>query len=137
MKRRQSFRRKIFLSYFSIFVLFTVMILAFQYKREKSIRIAALDNRLNDLSGLVDNFITAGSVNETGNYRLLDSLAHLMLLPDLRITVIDVEGKVIYDSSVNDWSAMDNHLSRPEVGKSLFSDYGTAIRRSASTGKVY
>lgn len=49
MRESISFRRKLFLYYFSIFLLFTVLILAFQYHREKDIRISALDNRLSDM----------------------------------------------------------------------------------------
>lgn len=132
-----SFRRKLFLYYFGIFLLFTALMLAFQYRREKAIRISALDSRLNDMTQLVDNFIRANSLSETGNYRLIDSVFKLIPVPDLRITVIGINGKVLYDSSIDDWSTMENHLNRPEVGKSLFSPYGTAIRRSESTGKDY
>ena len=109
----------------------------FQYSREKKIRIAALDNRLNDMSGLVDKYIRANSLTESGNYKLIDSIYNLIPVPDLRITIIAIDGKVLYDSSVEDWNTLDNHLGRPEVGKSLFSPYGTAVRKSASTGKEY
>lgn len=61
MRESISFRRKLFLYYFSIFLLFTVLILAFQYHREKDIRISALDNRLSDMSQLVDNYIRVNS----------------------------------------------------------------------------
>lgn len=137
MTETRSFRRKLFLYYFSIFLLFTVLMLAFQYHREKAIRISALDARLDDMSQLVDNYIRSNSLNETGNFRLIDSIFNLMPVPDLRITIIAINGSVLYDSSVDDWSSMENHLNRPEVGKSLFSPYGTAVRRSGSTGKEY
>ncbi|HWR74913.1 MAG TPA: HAMP domain-containing sensor histidine kinase [Bacteroidales bacterium] len=137
MTGRQSYNRKLFLYYFSIFLLFTVLMMIFQYSREKKIRIAALDNRLNDMSGLVDKYIRVNSLSENGNYKLIDSIFNLIPVPDLRITLIDIDGKVLYDSSVEDWNTMDNHLGRPEVGKSLFSPYGTAVRKSASTGKEY
>ncbi|MCU0460337.1 MAG: hypothetical protein MUE37_14775 [Bacteroidales bacterium] len=139
MRESKSFRRKLFLYYFSIFLLFTVLILAFQYHREKDIRISALDSRLSDMSQLVDNYIRVNSLNETGNFLLIDSIFNLIPVPDLRITVIAIDGKVLYDSSVEDWSwsAMENHLNRPEVGKSLFSPYGTAVRKSESTGNKY
>lgn len=137
MTESRSFRRKLFLYYFSIFLLFTVLMLVFQYHREKAIRISALDARLDDMSELVNNYIRVNSLSETGNYRLIDSIFNLMPVPDLRITVIAINGSVLYDSSVKDWSAMENHLNRPEVGKSLFSPYGTAIRKSGSTGKDY
>lgn len=137
MRESKSYRRKLFLYYFSIFLLFTVLILAFQYHREKAIRIDALDARLNDISELVDNYIRVNTLDETGNFRLIDSIFNLIPVPDLRITVIAIDGKVLYDSSVEDWSTMENHLGRPEVGKSLFSPYGTAIRHSESTGRDY
>jgi len=132
-----SFRRRLFLYYFGIFLLFTVLILAFQYHREKDIKIAALDNRLNDVAQLTDNYIKVNSLNVTGNYHLIDSIFNLIPVPDLRITILAIDGKVLYDSSVDNWPAMENHLDRPEVGKSLYSPYGTAIRHSESTGKDY
>lgn len=137
MTKSISFRRKLFLYYFGIFLLFTVLILAFQYNREKAIKINALDSRLNDMAQLVDNYIRVNSLSETGNYRLTDSIFNLIPIPDLRVTVLAIDGKVLYDSSVEDWSSMENHLNRPEVGKSLYSPYGTAIRHSESTGKDY
>jgi two-component system phosphate regulon sensor histidine kinase PhoR len=137
MTGRQSYNRKLFLYYFSIFLLFTVLMMIFQYNREKKIRIAALDNRLNDMSGLVDKYIRANSLRESGNYKLIDSIYNLIPVPDLRITLIAIDGTVLYDSSVEEWNTMDNHLGRPEVGKSLFSPYGTAVRKSSSTGKEY
>lgn len=114
-----------------------VIVLVFQYHREKEIRLDALDNRLNDMSELVDNYIRINALEANDNFILIDSLFNLMPVPDLRITVIGIDGRVLYDSSVKDWSSMENHLNRPEVGKSLYSPYGTAVRRSASTGKEY
>ncbi len=126
-----------FLYYFSIFILFTAVIMVFQYHREKNIRIAALNSRMNDMAGLVDNYIRVNSLAETGNYILIDSIFNLIPIPDLRITIIAIDGSVLYDSSVEDWIRMENHLKRPEVGKSLFSSFGTAVRRSTSTGNEY
>ncbi len=137
MRESKSYRHRLFLYYFSIFLLFSVAVLAFQYYREKKIRIDALDNRLNDMVQLVDNYVRAHSLTETGDFRLIDSILNLIPIPDLRITVIAVDGRVLYDSSVEDWSGMDNHLGRPEVSKSLNAPYATAIRKSDSTGKSY
>ena len=39
MTGRQSYNRKLFLYYFSIFLLFAVLMMIFQYSREKKIRI--------------------------------------------------------------------------------------------------
>ena len=137
MKETGSFRSRLFLYYFSIFFLFTLIILIFQYHREKKIRIDALDTRLNDMTELVNNYIMANSLTETGDYRLIDSIINLIPLPDLRVTLIASDGAVLYDSSVENWGAMENHLEREEVQRSLGANYGTAVRRSDSTGKDY
>jgi two-component system phosphate regulon sensor histidine kinase PhoR len=137
MTKVKSYRHRLFLYYFSIFILFTIAVLTFQYHREKKIRTDALDSRLNDMVQLVDNYIRANSIIESGNYHLIDSVFNLMPVPDLRITIIAADGKVMYDSSVEDWSIMDNHLSRPEVKRSRAAPFGTMIRTSATTGKDY
>ncbi|MFN2336791.1 MAG: histidine kinase dimerization/phospho-acceptor domain-containing protein, partial [Bacteroidales bacterium] len=137
MKKTGSFRSRLFLYYFSIFFLFAVAILIFQYNREKKIRINALDSRLSDMSELVNNYIKASSLTATGDYKLIDSIFNLIPLPDLRITLIAADGTVLYDSSVENWEALENHLEREEVQRSLGANYGTSVRRSESTGKDY
>ena len=137
MAKVKSYRHRLFLYYFSIFLLFTLAVLAFQYHREKKIRTDALDNRLNDMVQLVDNYIRENSIVESGNYLLIDSILNLIPIPDLRITIIAADGRVVYDSSVENLSRLDNHLNRPEVKKSRTKPYGTVIRTSASTGKDY
>ena len=50
---------------------------------------------------------------------------------DIRITVIDHEGDVLYDSQVRA-DGLSNHKSRPEVQEALTDGIGFAIRRSAT-----
>jgi two-component system OmpR family sensor kinase/two-component system phosphate regulon sensor histidine kinase PhoR len=62
-----------------------------------------------------------------------------LILPqqNLRISIIDTSGNVLYDSSVPDWKSMENHLNRPEIIESEKSDFGTMIRSSGTTGQEY
>ncbi|MBE0668925.1 MAG: two-component sensor histidine kinase, partial [Bacteroidales bacterium] len=110
MVRRESFRRRLFLYYFSIFVLFTVAMMTYQYNRERQIRIASLDSRLSDMSQLVDRYIRVNSLPDSSGYKLIDSIYNLIPVADLRITVISIDGKVLYDSSVEGYDLMENHL---------------------------
>lgn len=48
---------------------------------------------------------------------------------NLRITLIDSDGSVIYDT-LADVEAMDNHMSRPEIQAAFESGEGSIIRRS-------
>ncbi len=54
--------------------------------------------------------------------------------PLTRITLIDTQGKVIYDSEANH-DAMENHENRPEVKTAQRDGHGNADRVSATVGK--
>lgn len=49
---------------------------------------------------------------------------------DLRITIIDTTGLVIFDNFVEDESEMENHIDRPEIQKALKENQGFNIRYS-------
>lgn len=52
----------------------------------------------------------------------------------VRITVIDGEGRVLYESDAN-VTKMDNHLERPEVQKAMEYGEGQSVRQSSTMGK--
>lgn len=134
---KKRFSTRLFYYYFGIFLLFTLSILAFQYNREKQFRVTMLNNRLNDLASLVDNYIKEKNLPDSAGYKQVNSLLPIIPYNDIRITVVLIDGKVAYDSEVKDVSRLENHLGRPEIMKSHFSDFGTSIRKSASTGREY
>lgn len=60
-------------------------------------------------------------------------------IENIRITLINADGKVIADSDVppDKLSTIENHLSRPEVQEALKKDVGTNMRRSATVGRDF
>jgi two-component system, OmpR family, phosphate regulon sensor histidine kinase PhoR len=134
---RNSFRNRLFLYYSAIFLIFTLTILTYLYKREKDYRIGTLNDELLNITRITENYIQYNHIIEKGNFPILDSLIRLLPHPNLRITIISKNGQVFYDSYVHDWKSMENHLNRPEIEESLKSEFGTTIRNSETTGQEY
>ncbi len=134
---RSRFRNKLFIYYFSVFTLFTLVIVSYLYHREKKYRIETLNDELFHITAITNNYIIANQIYEKGNYRIVDSLVKILPQNELRITIISPTGVVLYDSSVKDWNTMANHKNRPEVMQSTFSAFGTTVRKSATTGIDY
>jgi two-component system, OmpR family, phosphate regulon sensor histidine kinase PhoR len=137
MFTRNKFRNNLVFFYSAVFFTVALLILGYLYMREKNYRIATLNDELNNITQITDNYLEANSVVEKGNFIKVDSLALLFPHPNLRITIIDRSGYILYDSKVKDWNTMENHLNRPEVDEAFRKGTGTAVRRSGTTGSEY
>ena len=52
-----------------------------------------------------------------------------------RITIVNQEGEVLYDSVVGDAESMDNHKKRPEIAQALKQSTGASLRDSDTMDK--
>jgi len=134
---RKSIKWKLFTYFFLLFAIFTLSIFLFQDQREKHFRIAELEATLNEYTDLTNRYIERYSVYSERNYSKLDSLKTIIPPAKVRITVINFEGKVLYDNNVSDFEHLENHKERPEFQKALYSEFGENIRHSATTDKEY
>ncbi len=134
---RSKFRNKLFIYYFSVFIIFTLVIGAYIYHLERSYKISTLNDELDKITRITNNYLTENSVYEKRNYHIVDSLVKILPQAELRLTIIAPDGAVLYDSYVKDWATMTNHKNRPEIMQSTYSDFGTTIRRSGTTGVDY
>ncbi|UCE92954.1 MAG: two-component sensor histidine kinase [Flavobacteriaceae bacterium] len=131
------YRKKIFIYLSLIFIVFTIFVLLFQYKRERDFKRDQIEISLNNIAELTYSYIDKKGLSEIDNYNTLDTLFLYVLKENIRVTVLDRKGKVLYDSEVNEVSQMENHLHRPEIQKALKSGKGSNIRESATTGYEY
>ncbi len=137
MNLKLNFRQRLFLSFSVIFIIFTILVLAFQFQREKGFRKSQMESQLDQMTVLTHNYIQSNEILEKVEFRTIDSLMAIFPVQNIRVTVIDPEGVVLYDSEVADYQSMENHLQRPEVRGSVASDFGANIRESSTTGSSY
>lgn len=137
IRANKTYRNSLLLFYSAVFVVIAILVITYQYGREKEYRIWSLNNELFNVTRIVDNYIQKNNINTGGDNDLLDSLITLLPHPNLRITIIDTSGTVLYDNFVSDHRKMENHKFRPEIVESREKEFGTSIRQSTTTGQVY
>lgn len=134
---RNSFRGKIFFYFILVFLLFTAAILTFQYQREKIYRTRQLENTLDNITEITHRFVTNNNLIEKKESFRISELKAIIPQPHIRITLILLDGTVLYDSSVEDFASMENHLHRPEIEKAIHHNTGSNIRKSDTTQEEY
>ena len=137
MSVNYSFKKKLFLYFFSIFTSLILIVAAFQYIREKEYRIHQLENSLDNIAELTNRFIKRQSIMKSKEFQLIDSISNIIPQADTRITIIDSDGNVLYDNFIEYYNILESHLDRPEIQQSFLSDFGTSIRESSSTSDEF
>lgn len=137
MLKHRTYQQRIFVYFFSAFTVFTLAILAFQYGREKDYRTGELEVTLDNVAQMTHLYLDRNHLLSTTDFDKLDSVKALLPSPDIRITVINTKGVVLYDSFVQDYNEMENHLQRPELQKALYNNRGSNIRHSHTTGQDF
>jgi len=132
-----SFRYRLFISFSTIFTIFTLLVLIFQYDREKKFKTAQLENTLDNITEIAHNYLVKNSIVESGKFLQLDSLLEILPAENIRFTLISPAGEVLFDSEVSGYQSMENHLERPEIQESVITGSGANIRESATTGNSY
>lgn len=123
------FSKRLFLSVVSLFIAFAICFILFQYQREKAYKSDLLNTQLQDYNAQLYDFIIENGIHQD----LLQKYVARHMIPDLRLTLIDPKGKVIYDNFSKDFDKFGNHSSRKEVSDALIYGSGYAIRRHSES----
>ena len=133
--RSKSFQRNLLLSIGGVFLLFAICFSVYQYKREKEYKIDILHSRLQMYNYEMVQTVGKDSMSSSRLFR--DYVLHHQM-EGLRVSVIDKEGRVIFDSYDTDVEALGNHLQRTEIQQALREGSGYDIKRmSQSTHETY
>jgi len=129
-----SFKSKLIFSYVFIVLVSFGFIAFFLDKNLEENSLRNIQSSLIAQASLIENQITAESVRKEDSASLEALIKTLSQKIKSRITVINIQGKVLADSeeSLQDIPKMENHLSRPEVQMALSDKIGIDTRYSAT-----
>lgn len=132
MKLRMTFKKRLFLTVTLIFAIFLVISLLIEQYKEQSLKRDALIEQLEIFTDIVDKSL----VRQTNETNELNSV--LSLLPEkLRLSIVESNGDVVFDNSVNSYSTLSNHSQRPEIETARKQEKGFDIRVSESNQHKY
>ncbi len=126
-----SYHKRLFLMLLTFSWSIILCFVGFQYIREKQYKTEFLNAQLQIYNNtLLQTIESASSFEDYIN-------THTLPFEDLRISIISLDGTVIYDNMLT-VDSLDNHSLRPEIADALKKGEGHNIERlSASDGREY
>lgn len=127
------YRHRLFFSLAITFAIFTVGILFFERSREKSININTIESKLETYADITSTIlINSDSVQQLTNTYLLTTIPS-----NMRISIINNKGNVLFDNNIDSVANLQSHASRPEIESATKFGKGRDIRVSETTKQEY
>ena len=128
---RKSYHKQLFVLLIACLWTIILCFIGFQYVREKQYKTHFVNAQLQ-----LYNSHLVGAIDDGEDYRECIG-SHAQPFEELRISVITLSGKVVYDNMLPP-DSLDNHSQRPEVAEAMKKGVGYHIGRlSASDGREY
>lgn len=124
------FSQRLFLSVIFLFLGYAVCFMLFQYKREKAYKIELLNTQLQNYNNQLCDFLAD---HHGVNSDSMQSYVTTHMMPNLRVTLIEPSGKVVYDNTNANWKSFANHSSRKEVQDALMYGSSYSISRPSES----
>lgn len=134
MKKIGSFQKNLFLNVGFIFILMALCFSIYQYSREKEYKVEIMNSRMQMYAYEMMQTIGDSVYNTTAVSQYVSNHK----IDNLRVTIINLKGKVLFDSSDPNAQSFSNHLQRPEIQQAIRNGNGYDSRRiSESTHETY
>ena len=128
---RLSFQMRVFLTVQTLCWLLVGVFMVLQYHREKEFKASLLDARLQMHNERIIEDIREGQHIE-------DIVARIGTpVEDLRVTLIDRDGNVLYDNNKHISFPSTNHNDRPEIKEARATGAGHAVERLSASDDVH
>jgi signal transduction histidine kinase len=115
--------------------------LGFSYilvQQAKNTKMEVLKFQMHPYSDLIYNYIANEDTTFSDDF-IVDRISELKgILPsDMRFTILNPAGRVIYDNLSSGYIKMENHLKRPEIADAISNGSGSALRFSVTLNSDY
>lgn len=129
-----SYKFKLLLYFTLLFTAFVFLLIGFQWQRERKFRRSSLETRMEVYADMTAALYGPSTDNLSTDFRRIQE----MLPSDLRVTLIEHNGNVVFEhSSDHHVPYLDNHRERPEVIEAETKGAGSDIRCSTTTRRDY
>ena len=126
-----SFGQYLFFTVIAVYSVFVASFLYFQYHREKQHRVELLDAELRSFNLDLHDSMSDSTFADVSAYVSQYRVRHNR--PKLRVTLINRQGKVLFDNGSVPPEKMENHLDREEIQEALKGGSGCSIKRTSAT----
>lgn len=121
---------KIILSYTALIVLLVITLMFLFNGLARDAQIDVIKREMNEKLRFIELALSENRVSMQNTAGLSRKAVEISKIISLRITIVDLSGKVIADSKISDLSGMENHIYRPEISSALEKGHGESIRYS-------
>jgi len=134
-----SLAKRQFIIVVTLFLVFAAIFVAFQYSREKDYKISLINNKLQEYNIMLYRSIDWDNLKRLNNQQIesnLNDYTKTHYFHNLRVTVLNDEGRVLFDSQRKDYSHIPNHHNRNEINQALRKGMGYDISRQSELTNV-
>lgn len=130
MMKPFSVGQRLYLSVLAVFLVFAAAFMIFQWNRERYYKIDLLESKLQMINVLMyESVQKSDGVNEEA----LDQYVKSRGIKDIRVTLLNREGNVLFDNVRKNYTTLPNHASRPEVVQAIKTGKGSTVERNSTT----
>jgi len=127
------------LLYFSLLLIAISLCFSFVLiQKEKSIKMDRLIFQMHPYTDLIYNYIEKDTLNFSSEFIERTITGIISVLPkDMRVTILDTSGWVLYDNISGIGTKQENHMGRPELIDAQKNSWGSALRYSETLKSEY
>ncbi len=125
-----SFSQYLFFSVTAIYCVFVAGFLYYQYHREKQHKVELLNSTLTVFNVDLYDHLSDSAFSVKDYVERYSRRHHLQ---ELRVTIVDERGTVLFDNDIPSGQTPGNHLDREEIRDALSDGSGYSIKRTSET----